>query len=224
MSRKIIACQVMKQEILSIPADGKVDYEFLPMELHNYPKRLRMELQNCLEQAAGYEKIILGYGLCGLATESLQATNCSVVRLKTHDCIPLFLGSSGKYEQIKAYEKTYFLTAGWTEGKRAILGEYERICQKYGENKAHKVLKRMFDGYSCLVFINTSTNQSRNALARQYAMKVAELLELDYKEQNGELTFFSSLVNGPWGEDKFSNVAIREPESSGKLEHLVGIN
>ena len=41
MKTKIIACEVMKQEILSIGSIKDVEVQFVSMDYHLYPKNLR---------------------------------------------------------------------------------------------------------------------------------------------------------------------------------------
>lgn len=205
MGTKIIACDVMKEELLSIPAANATDYEFLPMGLHDQPDKLHSELQRALDGSPGYDRIILGFGLCGNATRDLEAKHCEMVIPRVHECIPLLLGCNETYEKIKAEGiGVYFLTGGWTEGEQGLLNEYQRCCNKYGNKEAAEIFEMMFKNYSRLFFINTC--HPRLGKAREYARKVAGIFSLNYQEAEGSKGYLTRLVNGPWNENEFITV------------------
>lgn len=202
MGRKIIACEAMKEELLTITAAGEIEYEFVPMGLHDFPDKLRSELQSIIDRSQGYEMIILGFGLCGQATMGLWASHCPLVMPRVHECIPLFFGCCKTYDEIKQKNPgTYFLTGGWTEGERDLLAEFRRTCEKFGPEEAVEIFDMMFKSYNCLMFVNTC--HPRNSKAKEYAKEVARLLGLDYREVSGDIRYLERLVNGPWQEDEF---------------------
>ncbi|HBS58739.1 MAG TPA: hypothetical protein DEA44_05685, partial [Firmicutes bacterium] len=65
MTVKIIACEVMKEELLAIAPRQPVEYEFVSMGLHLHPPKLHRYLQEILDRARGYAQIVLAFGLCG---------------------------------------------------------------------------------------------------------------------------------------------------------------
>jgi hypothetical protein len=69
MRTKIIACEVMKDEILSVPGMCDMDISFITMGLHHNPGKLNVELQRQLDSLEGYTHIVLAFGLCGGAAE-----------------------------------------------------------------------------------------------------------------------------------------------------------
>lgn len=145
MSVKIIACEVMKEELLAIKPREQVEYEFISMGLHLYPKKLHQELQSILDRSLGYSKIILAFGLCGGAVRDLKAAHTPLVIPRVHDCVPILLGSKHIYEQIHNEEKgTFYLTCGWMITEQNILSDHQRIVGKYGMKKALSVLERIY--------------------------------------------------------------------------------
>lgn len=93
MTIKIIACEVMKEELLGITSKSHVEYEFIPMKLHLYPQKLHKELQDILDHSSGYLKFIMAFGLCGGATKNFKATDSPLIIPRVHDCLPLLLVS-----------------------------------------------------------------------------------------------------------------------------------
>ncbi len=70
MGLKIIACEVMKEELLASVAGDGPDFEFVPQGLHSHPEKLNIELQNMLDNTRGYSRVVLAFGLCGGGAES----------------------------------------------------------------------------------------------------------------------------------------------------------
>jgi hypothetical protein len=172
MTVKIIACEVMKDELLAIKSDEHVEYEFISMGLHLYPKKLHKELQNILDRSLGYSKIILAFGLCGGAARSIKSSDSPLIIPRVHDCLPILLGSKKIYEYFSNEEKgTFYLTGGWMITEKNILSEHQRICEKYGEKKALSILSRMYDSYKKVLFIHTGCAEENISLlqSRQIA-------------------------------------------------------
>ena len=141
MTLKIIACEVMKEELLRIPCHQPVDYEFVSMGLHLHPDKLRLELQRLLDSAQGYEAVVLAFGLCGGAARDLQSPHAPLIIPRVHDCIPLLLGSQEAFRCCSAEETgTFYLSCGWILTERNILSEHRRVREKFGEKKAAAIL------------------------------------------------------------------------------------
>ncbi len=205
MKTKIIACEVIKEEILTIKPSHSVDFQFVSMGLHMYPAKLHKELQQLLDQSLGYSRIILTYGLCGGAAGNLLATNCLLTVPRVHDCIPLLLGSKPEYQRLQETAKgTFYLSGGWMEGELTLLAEYRRICQKYGQQRAAKVMSKMFDGYHRFLYIHTDHPREATNLAE--SRETASLLNLKHDCTHGNRRYLEKIVNGPWAEEEFINV------------------
>jgi len=206
MTIKIIACEVMKEELLAIKVVGPVEYEFISMGLHLYPQKLHKELQRILDHSLGYAKIILAFGLCGGATRDLKVADSTLIIPRVHDCLPILLGSKSAYEQLSQQERgTFYLSCGWMITEKNILSEHQRVCAKYGEKKAKSILARMYDSYKKVLFIHTGCNEECTMI--QESRDIAELLDLTYSEVQGEDTYLQKLVNGPWNEEEFAHIA-----------------
>lgn len=202
---KVIACDVMKEELQAVPAVQPVTFHFVSMGLHRWPDRLREELRRILEENAGVTRVVLAFGLCGGATAGLAAPGVPLVIPRAHDCIPVLLGSRHTHERLMGEEKgTYFLSGGWLEGERTVFTEYRRVRDRYGEQKARRVMATMFDAYRRLVFIRT--NHPREGEHAATGRELAGLLGLAYEEIPGRAEWLARIVNGPWDEDSFITI------------------
>jgi hypothetical protein len=206
---KIIACHVMKEELLAVKRDQsapEIEWQFVSMGLHLHPAKLHRELQKLLDQSQKYSRIILGFGLCGGAANQLRAPGCWLTIPRVHDCIPVLLGAISQYRQLNNETSgTFYLSGGWIEGEHSLLNEYRRICQKYGPAKALRVLHQMFANYHQLTYI--STDHPREEANRTESQNLAQLLNLNLTIRKGSPRYFEKIVNGPWDDAGFINIA-----------------
>jgi hypothetical protein len=206
MTVKLIACEVMKEELLAIKTQCDIDFVFISMGLHLHPEKLNRELQRLLQESGGYEKIILAFGLCGGAAKNLQAGDCPLIIPRVHDCIPLFLGSTDRYKALHKAEKgTFYLSCGWMITEKNILSEHQRIVEKHGEKKALRILARMYDSYRRVLFIHTGCQEEADSLRQ--SQQIAELLAVRHETVQGESGYLDKLVNGPWLQEEFITIA-----------------
>lgn len=204
MRLKIIACEVMKEELLSITAANQIEFEFISMGLHLHPKKLHTKLQNILACSQGFTKIILAFGLCGGAAKDLIVHETELIIPKVHDCIPILLGSRARYEEYQKERGTFYLSCGWMISEKNILSEHQRICEKYGEVKALRVLERMYDSYKRVLFIHTGCKNEAESLNE--SKEIAKLLTLSYQETAGKSTYLEKIINGPWDKEDFIHI------------------
>jgi hypothetical protein len=100
---------------------------------------------------------------------------------------------------------TFYLSGGWIEGEHSLLNEHRRICQKYGPTKALRVLRRMFENYHQLTYITTGHPREEANLAG--SQNLAQLLDLNLTIREGTPHYFEKIVNGPWNDSDFINIA-----------------
>ncbi len=205
MATKIIACEVMKEELLSNKGEQDIAFHFVEMALHEHPEKLHAELQEIIDQSPGYERIILAFGLCGGAINKLHSSESVLTIPRVHDCIPLFLGSRALYDTLQKNDKgTFYLTCGMVNAKKSMMAEYERVYAKYGDDKARRIFATMFDNYHRVLFIRTGAPDEENDLKK--SIKTAELLNLQHQTWQGRRDYIQKLIHGPWDGVDFVNI------------------
>jgi len=198
--RKVIACATVIEELRPfLPAD--VPYEVLDFGLHLHPSELKKKLQQKIDEASpGADVLMLGYGLCSMAVVGLKAANAALVIPRVDDCIGIFLGSCAAYRAQFAQEPgTYYLTKGWIEVGDSPFEEHKRLVQKYGEEKAERMIRLVLKNYKRLGFINTGQHEIERY--RDYARKAAARFGLRFEEIEGSSVLLRKMLSGPWDEE-----------------------
>ncbi len=196
----IMACATVIEEMLPL-FPPEMSYQVFDFGLHANPDKLRYTLQAAIN-AVGDEihAVILGYGLCSQAVIGIKAANCTLIVPRVDDCIAVFLGSRSAYKTQHSTEPgTYYLTKGWIEASNSPFTEYERLAQRYGQEKAEFITKVMLGNYKRLALINTG--QYRLDHYREYAKEVAKRFGLSYQEIEGSNAMLKKMILGPWDDD-----------------------
>ena len=197
---KIIACRTVIGEMQQVlPSDMKS----LTLEsgLHLHPDKLRGALQATIDEiTADTETIILGYGLCSMGVIGLKATDSTLVIPRQDDCIAIFLGSRRAYKkELNQEPGTYFLSKGWIDAGISPLDELKRMEERYGMRRAELVMKRMFQHYRRLAFIDMGYQDQEQY--RQFSRRAAKELNLSYQEIKGTPELLGRICNGPWDDE-----------------------
>ncbi len=221
MRLKIISCEVLFREVCLCAAHSKniVDVEFMTKGLHDNPDAMRTELQRRIDSSLEddkYEAIALGYGLCCNGTEGLIVKDKTLVIPRAHDCITLFLGSKGRYnEHFSKYPGTYYYTTGWMERGGAQmertqamgkgLGKtYQEYVEKYGEENAKYLMEiegKWKTNYTRGAFIEMELAKFLNY--DKEAQKISAENNWGYEEIKGDMRIIKKLVEGEWDEEEF---------------------
>ena len=162
MKIKALTCNALARPAYWCAAQSPhtVDIELIQFGLHNQPDNLRSLLQGKIENAAGYDAVVLVYGLCGKSTAGLKAGSIPLVITRCHDCITLFLGSRERYnDQFMNYPGTYWYSQDYVEraesgntalaigsgvdGGSGIQSTYEEYVAKYGADNADYLMEVM---------------------------------------------------------------------------------
>ncbi len=195
----VIGCAVLAIDIQQV-AEKKgltVSTRFLEAGLHNKPAELKRKLQAAIDSASRkdqYDRIAIGYGVCGLGTVGIQARSVPLVIPNAHDCIAMFLGSNNAYNrEFARYPGTYYFSAGWCAEKsqprssrqrKAWMGDrevtFEALEEQYGREHADTVMSFLSSwqkNYQRAVFIDTGAphkeKYARDAveMAKKYGWK-----------------------------------------------------
>jgi hypothetical protein len=181
---------------------GDVAVETLEMSLHERPRSLRQMLQERVDASADFDTIILGYGMCGQAAVGLRATHSRLVLPRVDDCIGMFLGSRAAYRAEHQKEAgTYFLTKGWIgSGVTTPFSAYDSVRQRWGPERADRMMGMMLGHYRRLAFITTGDDDEALAGERAQAQETARRFGLRYDEIEGSRDLVYPLLYGPWDE------------------------
>jgi N-methylhydantoinase A/oxoprolinase/acetone carboxylase beta subunit len=211
----VIACGVLAIDIrhLARRLGIAATMEFLPGGLHDRPDELRRRVQEEIDRASATlraERIIVGYGVCGLGTVGLHARNVPLAIPRVNDCIALFLGSDAAYrEQFSQYPGTYYISAGWVEEKTQPQSTEEspihcgpecftlqQLIKRYGQENATAIrdfLNSWQKNYQRAVFIDTAAPGRRRKYA-DLAKAMADEFGWKYEEIAGSDELLTNLI------------------------------
>jgi hypothetical protein len=198
-SPRIISCEVLRNEIEAvIERDGRgLSVDFVDGALHDYPDRLRAELQQCIDAVPGDCDVYLCCARCSNGTVGLRGGEHRLVLPAADDCISLLLGSRARYlEEHGAQPGTYYYTRGWIDFIRDPYTEYREIVPKYGEEKAASVARLIMEHYTRLAVIETPGVAGLED-KMEYLETVKRFYDLPLEHLTGSLRFLEKLVNGP---------------------------
>jgi hypothetical protein len=221
----LITCDILARPAYLCAARSPhvVDVTMLPRGLHAEPPDLRSRLQAVVDAApAGYDAVVLGYGLCGGATAGLEARGVPLVVPRAHDCITLFLGSRERYlaetlgrdptywyvnDQL---EREYGATTGSVGAGIGAGGDTDEALDalragyvgKYGEDNADYLMEvlgawRTHYRRAGFIALGVTDETAAESTARQQAARRGWAFE----RLEGSLVLLRHLVDGDWNED-----------------------
>ena len=215
--KKIIACAAVFEEMEpSLPKE--ITCQTLDFGLHLRPSNLKETLQEAIDASPDdVETIIIGYGLCSNGAVGLKAPKTATLVIpRVHDCIALFLGSHDAYKQrLKEEAGTFFLAKGFIEAGDTPLDDYRRTVERYGKERADRVMKTMFAHYTRLLFIDTAHGDLGKY--RAHAQQMARQFGLRYEEVMGSKTMIRKMIYGPWDRD----FIVVEPDETVRLDQFL---
>jgi N-methylhydantoinase A/oxoprolinase/acetone carboxylase beta subunit len=219
----IIACGVLEWNLRHLTAecpDTVFVTRILPAQLHANPKRLRVMVQEHIDQLSaepGIEGIILGFGVCGRGTVGLEARTVPLVIPKTQDCIGIFLGSHQRYlREFSRRPGTKYMTHGWyektvldpgesqyTEREESLYGpDFGALCSAYGEENAHFICEFRESwkrNYQRSAYIQFAEEQgSEPPPGRTLTEATARSLNWEHEVLEGDPSLLQDLLSGNW--------------------------
>ena len=199
LNARLIYCGMICPE-LEAARKGEVGGESLPDQLHQRPDFLRQELQKAIDQAIGYDFIVLGYGLCGMAAVGLRSERSCLIIPKVDDCIQLLLGSRKRFVAMNAEEPgTYYLTRDLIDKKVDPLSQFHQGISRYGRDKCLKLMKRVMRGYKRFAFVDMGHHGADKDWG--YTQSSARLFGLESVRIRGSLALMEKMISGTWDTD-----------------------
>ena len=214
----VIACSMVRDELERAFEQTGCQYpvKWLDAGLHNYPDRLRREVQAALDQVEGYRRVLLAYGFCGNSVAGIRAGGFEVVLPRADDCITTLLGSRKRRLELSREGGAYFLTRAWLHGERNILVEYRDTLARYGEEQGKEIFEMMFGNYRQFLLLDDGCYPIE--AAQEEAQQAAKLLGLTCSTVPASNRRLRELLTGPWPEAWFLRLA---PGETLTLERLL---
>lgn len=201
MAEVLLCCEMLEDEVkLAYQRTGStIPVEWVDAGLHEYPDKLRQELEQRIPKLAEqYDTILLGFCLCGNALVGIGSEKVKLVAPRFDDCIRMLMCScKGKFPDIDCHYM--YFTDGWTTHGEFIGQQYRRCCEKYGEKKGKKVYKTMLKNYEGLCLVDTGAFELEKG--RKSVQSAAEMLDLEYKETDGSVRVLEKLLRREWDEE-----------------------
>lgn len=196
--RKIIACEVLRDEIERVNPGLEIDY--VDGALHDFPERLRAALQERIDATTGARDVLLCCGRCSNGTVGLRAGEHRLVVPAVDDCISLVLGSRRRYlEEHRRCPGTYYYTRGWVDVIDDPYKDYLKIVPKYGEEKAARLARMILANYTRVAVVDTGVVPLETLTP--YVETVAAFYGLPIEYLPGTLRYFEKLIAGPHDEE-----------------------
>lgn len=225
MRIKCLGCEALARVIYHGAAQSPhlIDINLNRLGLHNMPGDLHTLLQQQIDdqRGKGYDYIALVYGLCGLATAGLKASDTPLVIPRAHDCITLFLGGRERYQ--REHERcpgTYWYVQDYIErgrlesdnGTYVLWGlgvdgnmqqeVYQQYVDKYGQDNADylmNVLGKWQSNYRRGVYIDLGIGDGREVEA--FAKQEAAEFNWSFERMVGDVSLIQRLLKGDWDND-----------------------
>lgn len=217
MNILVIGCRTLENELTrAMKICGKdYDVQWIDARLHNVKEKLNAALQEILDSAAGYDRILMATGFCGNAITGLRTASAPVTIPRVDDCTSLLFGNCRNRQE---HTGCYFLTEGWLKGESNIWAEYQYSLKKYGERRTALIFRTMFAHYSRISLLDTGCYPIAPSLAQ--AQKIAEAFSLDCEIIPVTIDYLIRLLNGPWEEERFLTIPPDTVITAGDLSIL----
>ena len=182
-SRKYIACQIYKPYLERILKEEKLcdEVEYVDIEVHNEPQKLRETLQERIDANQDKDEIVLLYGICGNAAEGLRSEKSELILFRVHDCLAVLLGSNKRYQEMIEVHKT----GQWKcEGNYSVYlqrygRQYYEYVRQYGEDNARYIMSVLNPESDRTSYICFGTEEDRENIRRLRQTKKVTVWEGD---------------------------------------------
>lgn len=216
MKYKVISCNVFKREIEYAAARSPhtLEIEFLELGEHARPRELRRKLQERIDAIDGFDAVLLGYGLCGTATDGWPPEkcrwSCRAAMTAAESCWAAGSGSKSWFADMPSspFGSVGFVEHGdyyFSDGEMLFGDGYAALVEQYGEDDARYIWDAMhpkLDGrLQPITFIAIPEIPCEEAMARCRARADEE--GRAFQVETGSLRLIRGLLAGNWDESEF---------------------
>lgn len=201
MAEVLLCCEMLEDEVkLAYRRTGaQIPTVWMDAGLHEYPERLRAELEKQIpELEQQYDTILMGFCLCGNALVGVGGKRARLVAPRFDDCIRMLMcRRPGSLPEVDCH--CMYFTDGWTKHGEFIAAQYARTCEKYGEKKGKKIYKTMLKNYTGLRLVDTGAFDLEKG--RKAIQSTADTLDLGYGEVDGSIRVLEKLLRHEWDDE-----------------------
>lgn len=222
---KFICCDVFTRIACELVSKSPhvVDIEFLPMLIHEDPKKLNMTIKEKIDKSMNetrrkYDAVILGFGLCGNSVAGLSCP-IPVIIPRAHDCCTIHMGCkenfiaafgdilSARWSSTGYFERCHGLNHGYLGTEQLVsyktTAEYMNYVEQYGEENADYIWETMHPKIETdeAVYIKIDGFEYSDAF-ENYKSEI-EKSGKKLKTVEGSISMLKSLINGEWDDERF---------------------
>jgi hypothetical protein len=178
--------------------------------LHEYPDKLRLTLQEKIDELRDVPYILLAFCLCGNSVHGLYSDSSCLVIPKFDDCIHMYMAKeAGKPPEVKM--GLLYYTKGWLDCDSSLLQQLQDYNEQYGEEDAQALIEMMYKDYTGMRLIDTGAYDVGRCM--DIVKRSAEVLDMDVGVCRGTLRVIDKLLCGQW-DDEFCVIPPGERISS----------
>lgn len=214
----LLACDVFADELAALGGDSPpwAELRFLEMGLHDNPARLRVEIQQVIDDlsvGAGLSHIVLAYALCGNGLIGVRAGGIPLILPRAHDCISLLLGSVARQRALlREQPGSYFYSPGWIRGRRVPGPDRNEWLKKFYTERYPddaelvddllEADRETFAHYKRALYVDITGDCG----AESYCKNCARAMSWEYGRLAGDPRWLRDLLFGHWDADRFLEV------------------
>lgn len=199
----VLACSCLESEVIEAQKCSGTNYEIVLFDsgLHINPKVLRKEIEKQLDilKKQGIDTVLLGMGLCGNSLHGIKVPLRLIVP-KVDDCITLLLHTDNKSYLNLKLTGHFYMTKGMVEltvDKGNDTGmNYDKMIEKYGEEKSRKIIKMMYENYVSFDMIDTGVYPLEDIY--QKSKERADLVGCSLNTVTGSNIILENMFSGNW--------------------------
>lgn len=200
LHKKLLTCRSLLRALSGMSPVG-LETVVLEIGLHVDPKSLKETLaQTIAELDEEGTAILLGYGLCGRATEGLKAEKSTLVLPRVDDCVGALLGSRSRHRQLLLERAgTYFLDPDWIGTEIDLFSQFGERLTRYPPERREKLIAAALKNYTDLALLSEGDPGPAGEILKERAARFNLRPVIIPKD----LGLLYRLLNGPWEVDEF---------------------